>query len=56
MSAYRFDVSCPRCAGPLEHVNGANPDGGLSHAIAACVPCRKQYHLRLELMLLGEHR
>lgn len=56
MTGYRFELTCPICAGPVVHVNGANPDGALAHAVAACETCRKEYHVRVELMLLGSHR
>lgn len=49
---YTFDVTCPYCATPLVHENGANPGMRLSHAVTLCAPCNKRFHIRVELTLL----
>lgn len=47
-TGYRFSVVCPACGGCVQHVNGTAL-GGESVAVARCVPCEREWMLRVYL-------
>lgn len=53
MTGYTFAVTCPKCGGAVDHVNGAHPGPNLAHAVVRCPACAMSYHLHLEMLLVG---
>jgi hypothetical protein len=48
VSGFYLSVVCPRCAGPVHHLNG-NAHGLLSVAIVGCAPCRREWTVTVRL-------
>lgn len=53
---YRFDVSCPRCSGPLEHVAGGTTSTWETRAVTRCEPCDETFVIVLSLRPTTEPR
>ena len=61
MKGFRFDATCPRCGGELEHVASGRVIGQETRAVASCSPCKREYLfvvsvLHAEDLIFGHHR
>lgn len=54
MNGYLLPLSCPECAGLLEHVNAGKVNAGSECcAVARCVPCRREYGVFVQVRLMA---
>lgn len=55
VAGYRFELTCPRCAGRLRHVTASppSPGGGESRAVAVCTRCSGQLVILVRISLTG---
>jgi hypothetical protein len=56
VTGYRFDLTCPLCGGALTHVNASRPSCGSVAAVAACVPCRREMAVLVEVVVKSTAR
>ena len=49
MTSYRFEVSCQRCGGDVEHVNATPATSVHAVAVCRCVSCDRQWELYLTM-------
>lgn len=56
MSNWHLELTCPKCGGDFEFINGTrhgNEVGSLTVAIIFCPPCHSQYEVNVRLKPLA---
>jgi hypothetical protein len=52
--SYRFELDCPRCGGPLQHVTGGTSNGASTRAVTRCTDCRSGWLVTASIEQVAE--